>query len=226
MRAALKGELDMARQILGAGGRIEALNADGNNALWLACVEKHLAMIDLLIEAGIDIDNRNDNGATALMYAASSGRTDVVAHLLARGADISPETLDGFSAMDMAGNVDCLGLLRAAHKKARLFVEPGQSCGYSNSALGNDDQPFDQVAALEVALDDIVDVLCRLRRIPHALRIDHHQRPRAAKAETTGGSEADCRQGARLQDVAPADPTAAARPVRRRSRADGPRDAG
>ncbi len=93
------------------------LNADGNNALWLACVEKHLALIDLLLDAGIDIDNCNDNGATALMYVASSGRTDVVAHLLARGADIKPETLDGFSALDMAANIDCLNLLRSAHKK-------------------------------------------------------------------------------------------------------------
>jgi len=54
-----------------------------------------------------------------LMHASSSGRTEVVAHLLAHGADISPETLDGFSAMDMAANIDCLNLLRAAHKKAQ-----------------------------------------------------------------------------------------------------------
>jgi thiosulfate/3-mercaptopyruvate sulfurtransferase len=120
MRAALKGDLDIAGKILAAGGKVELLNADGNNALWLACVKKHLALIDLLLDAGIDIDNCNDNGATALMYVASSGRTDVVAHLLARGADIRPETLDGFSALDMAANIDCLNLLRSAQKKARV----------------------------------------------------------------------------------------------------------
>jgi thiosulfate/3-mercaptopyruvate sulfurtransferase len=120
MRAALKGDLDIARQILAAGGKVAALNADGNNALWLACVDKHLAMIDLLIDAGIDMNNCNDNGATALMYVSSSGRSDVVAHLLARGADISTETLDGFSALDMAANIECLNLLRAAQKKARV----------------------------------------------------------------------------------------------------------
>ena len=73
MRASFKGELDIARKILAAGGKVELLNADGNNALWLACVEKHLAMIDLLLDAGIDIDNCNDNGATALMYVAVLG---------------------------------------------------------------------------------------------------------------------------------------------------------
>jgi thiosulfate/3-mercaptopyruvate sulfurtransferase len=119
MLAALKGDCDTARKILACGGEIAARNADGNNAMWLACVERHLDMIDLLIGAGIDMDNLNENGATALMYAASSGRTDVVAHLLARGADIALETLDGFSAMDMAANIDCLTLLRVARKKAR-----------------------------------------------------------------------------------------------------------
>ncbi len=118
MRAALKGDLETARRLLAAGGKVEALNADGNNALWLACVDKHAPMIDLLIVAGIDLDNRNDNGATALMYAASSGRTGVVAHLLAHGADIVAETLDGFSALDMAANIDCLNLLRATRRKS------------------------------------------------------------------------------------------------------------
>jgi thiosulfate/3-mercaptopyruvate sulfurtransferase len=122
MRAAFKGDLDIAGQILATGGKIAARNADGNNALWLACVGQHLAMLDLLIEAGIDMNNRNDNGATALMYAASSGRTEVVALLLARGADLHAETLDGFSAMDMAANIDCLNLLRAAHKKSAAKV--------------------------------------------------------------------------------------------------------
>jgi thiosulfate/3-mercaptopyruvate sulfurtransferase len=122
MRAALKGELEIAKQILATGGKIAARNADGNNAIWLACVEGHLAMLDLLIEAGIDIDNRNDNGATALIYAASSGRAEVVALLLARGADIHAGTLDGFSALDMAANIDCLNLLRAAQKNNPVKV--------------------------------------------------------------------------------------------------------
>jgi thiosulfate/3-mercaptopyruvate sulfurtransferase len=122
MRAALKGDIEVAQKILAAGGKIAAVNGDGNNALWLACVEQHLEMLDLLIEAGIDIDHRNENGATALMFAASSGRTEVVAHLLARGAEIRAETPDGFSAMDMAANIDCLNLLRAAHKKSPAKV--------------------------------------------------------------------------------------------------------
>ncbi|MGA7810191.1 ankyrin repeat domain-containing protein, partial [Bradyrhizobium sp.] len=82
-------------------------------------VGSHLDIIDRLVEAGIDINNCNDNGATALMYAASSGRDAVVARLLANGADTEPETLDGFSALDMAASVECLTLLRHAARSPR-----------------------------------------------------------------------------------------------------------
>ncbi|MFG1424647.1 ankyrin repeat domain-containing protein [Roseixanthobacter glucoisosaccharinicivorans] len=114
MHAAHTGALVMARALIAAGARLNARNADGNTALWLACVGRHFDMIDLLVESGIDLDTANDNGATALMYASSAGLADVVARLLERGADIRPETLDGFTALDLAGNVECLTLLRRA----------------------------------------------------------------------------------------------------------------
>jgi thiosulfate/3-mercaptopyruvate sulfurtransferase len=53
------------------------------------------------------------------MYAASSGRAAVVAHLLAKGASITPETLDGFTALDMAASAECLSLLRHADRSRR-----------------------------------------------------------------------------------------------------------
>jgi len=112
MKASHQGDGRIARLLIAAGAHVNARNADGNNALWLACVGGHLEMIDTLVEAGIDIDNRNDNGATPLMYAASSGKAAVVERLLARGADVIPETLDGFSALDLAQTIECLKLLR------------------------------------------------------------------------------------------------------------------
>ena len=112
MKASHIGNSDIVRSLIAAGAELNARNADGNNALWLACVGGHLDIIDILVEAGIDIDNRNDNGATPLMYAASSGKAAIVERLLARGADVTPETPDGFSALDLAGTIECLTLLR------------------------------------------------------------------------------------------------------------------
>lgn len=114
MKASHKGHSDIVRRLIAAGAELGSKNNDGNNALWLACVGAHPDVIDALIEAGVDIDNRNDNGATSLMYASSTGKASVVERLLLSGADTAVETLDGFSALDMAATVECLTLLRAA----------------------------------------------------------------------------------------------------------------
>ncbi len=114
MKASHKGRCDIVRRLIAAGAELGLKNKDGNNALWLACIGAHIDVIDALVEAGVDINNRNDNGATSLMYASSTGKASVVERLLLAGADIAVETLDGFSALDMAATVECLTLLRAA----------------------------------------------------------------------------------------------------------------
>jgi len=111
MRASHNGDAIIVRLLIAAGARVNARNADGNNALWLACVGGHPDIIDMLVEAGIDIDNGNHDSATPLMYAASSGKAAIVERLLAKGADATRETPDGFSALDLAQTVECLKLL-------------------------------------------------------------------------------------------------------------------
>ena len=71
-------------------------------------------LIALLINSGVDINHQNDNGATCLMYAASAGKTEIVARLLAAGAHTLVKSLDDFTALDMAANLECLALLRKA----------------------------------------------------------------------------------------------------------------
>jgi thiosulfate/3-mercaptopyruvate sulfurtransferase len=120
MRAAHNGRADIIALLIADGAPLDAINNDGNNALWLACAGGHPGAITALIAAGIAIDHQNDNSATALMYAASVGKTNVVALLLQAGAETTLETLDGFTALDMAANVECLTLLRrATHPPAR-----------------------------------------------------------------------------------------------------------
>ncbi len=114
MQASHGGRTDMIRLLIAAGAPLNARNNDGNNALWLACVGGHPGAIDTLITAGIDIDNQNDNGATALMYATSTGKAAIVARLLQVRPNTSLETLDGFTALDMAATLECLKLLRPA----------------------------------------------------------------------------------------------------------------
>ena len=114
MRAAQLGASNVASELLNAGANIHAVNGDGNNALWLACFSESVEIINLLVQHGIDLNNQNDNGATCLMYAASAGKTKAVAALINAGCDVRLKTVDDFTALDMAANLECLKLLRAA----------------------------------------------------------------------------------------------------------------
>lgn len=118
MRASAEGDVAILRKLIASGAELNAVNGDGNNAIWLACVSGCLDTIELLVSAGANINNRNQEGATALIYAASAGKEAVVEKLLRLGADPTPLTLDGFSALDLASTQDCLAILRA-HARSR-----------------------------------------------------------------------------------------------------------
>ena len=62
--------------------------------------------------------SRNANGATVLMYASSTGKTQWVRFLLEKGADPYLKSLDDFTALDLAANVETLRLLRPLFRKA------------------------------------------------------------------------------------------------------------
>ncbi|MGQ0597475.1 ankyrin repeat domain-containing protein [Aquabacterium sp.] len=122
MEAAWRGETAIVQALLERGVDLLAVNGDGNNALWLACVSNDPALVIMLAQAGVPIDHVNATGATSLMYAASSSKPDIVRVLLALGADPLIQTQDDFSALDMAANLACLQLLRAATRAATKAV--------------------------------------------------------------------------------------------------------
>ncbi len=116
MRASKDGNSAIVAALLQAGASPHTRNADGNHALWLACVGADPDTLDVLIRAGSALDHQNDNGATCLMYAASTGKHTVVEKLLAAGATPQLKTLDDFSALDMAATIECLQLLRRVER--------------------------------------------------------------------------------------------------------------
>jgi len=78
MRAARAADPARVDELLAAGVDPLKSNADGNQALWLACVGENLDIVNRLIDAGCPIDHQNDNGATCLMYASSTGKAAAV----------------------------------------------------------------------------------------------------------------------------------------------------
>lgn len=115
MRAAQHGEDAVVEALLAFGARADALDDDGNHALWFACLHGGPATILRLLEAGTPIDHANDDDITCLMQAAASGRLEVLRMLLAHGASASLCAPDGRSALDMAADLG-LQLLRAARQ--------------------------------------------------------------------------------------------------------------
>jgi rhodanese-related sulfurtransferase len=119
MLAVRLGTPAFVKELLAAGADIHAVNADGNQALWLACVGEITENLQLLIDAGIDVQHINVNAATPLMFAASSGRASCVKVLLEAGADPLFDTDLGLTALDMASSVECLNLMRDAIKRKK-----------------------------------------------------------------------------------------------------------
>jgi rhodanese-related sulfurtransferase len=109
----------LVKELLAAGADVHAVNADGNQALWLACVTEAEENIQLLIDAGIDVQHINFSGATPLMFAASSARAKATAILVKAGADPMLETDLPLSALDMASSVECLNIMRDAIKRRK-----------------------------------------------------------------------------------------------------------
>lgn len=114
MHAARLGDFDVLKALLSRGADPDLFNADCNGALWFACFANSEPCVAALIEAGAPLDSQNINGATALIYCASAGKTPLVRQLLDAGANTALMTLDDFTALELAGNLECLKLLKTA----------------------------------------------------------------------------------------------------------------
>jgi uncharacterized protein len=100
MMAALRGELDGARQLLDRGA---VLNRPGWTPLHYAASGPETPMVRLLLERGAQIEAMSPNGTTPLMMASRYGPETTVDLLLARGAKLGSRNVQGLGAADFAG---------------------------------------------------------------------------------------------------------------------------
>lgn len=115
--ACRQGRDDLAAELIYLGSDINHRNMDGTTALWACVVSNSFKLAEQLLDRGAFIDNQNDNGATVLMYAASAGKSAWVKFFLAHNANPQLTSLDDFTALDLASNVECLRLLKSARMK-------------------------------------------------------------------------------------------------------------
>ncbi|WP_353394658.1 ankyrin repeat domain-containing protein [Hydrogenophaga sp. 5NK40-0174] len=113
MLAAIKGELDIARQLIARGA---AVNKPGWTPLHYATSNPDpgsAQMVSLMLEHHAYIDAASPNKTTPLMMAAFYGSEDAARLLLEEGADASLRNDLGMTAIDFALKAERSGLAEA-----------------------------------------------------------------------------------------------------------------
>ena len=113
----------VARALQADPALVRARTEGGNTPLHIACWQKQLAIVALVLAHWPEVDARGSYGRTPLHYAVHEGRAislPVVAMLLAAGADPLLKEDNGFSVEDWAksemvdGLAEVLFLIRRA----------------------------------------------------------------------------------------------------------------
>jgi ankyrin repeat protein len=103
--AAIQGNVENVRQLLGAGADTEAKSSAGKyTPLMLASMRNDIEIVRMLLEAGANVNARDVRGSTPLMWATYSERRDtgVLDLLLAAGADVNSRNSRGETAITWA----------------------------------------------------------------------------------------------------------------------------
>ena len=114
MIASLKGQLDIARELIDKGADV---NKTGWTPLHYAATGGNAEIISLLLDHYAYIDAASPNGTTPLMMAAYYGTPQAVKLLLDQGADPLLKNQQGLTAIDFAhraGRQDAADLISAA----------------------------------------------------------------------------------------------------------------
>jgi ankyrin repeat protein len=85
--AAQANNVEMARQLLGAGADANLPNRYGITPLWVAATNRSAELASLLLAHGADASLKLTNGETALMAAARSGDAKTIELLIDAGGD-------------------------------------------------------------------------------------------------------------------------------------------
>jgi len=106
MRAALAGDVELAKLLLSHGANPNIISKDRETTLMAACgtgfingyhrqrtPAERLELVQLLVEKGQDVNAADNYGITPLMVAANLGALEVVKYLVSKGADLAAHDL-------------------------------------------------------------------------------------------------------------------------------------
>lgn len=115
--AAYRGNVELVKELIAAGAKLEEKNNYGWTAFMLAAQAGRAEVVTLLIAAGTKFDKKEKDGRTALMAAAYKGHVEVVKLLIAAGAKLEEKDKYGWTPLIAAaykGRAEIIKLLVAA----------------------------------------------------------------------------------------------------------------
>ena len=107
------GNVEIARMLLDAGAKINALTTAKETALLMIDKDATPELVRLLIERGANVNAQNEEGETALMKAADDENLEIVRFLLDGGANPNLKNSDGETALDKTSDDEIKKLLKS-----------------------------------------------------------------------------------------------------------------
>jgi ankyrin repeat protein len=92
MKACHHGEQEIAQYLLDKGANVNAVDSDGNTALYTAVLARRVETVRMLISRGAKVNTRNLMDFTPIASAAAAGSTEIVGVLAEAKADLRAET--------------------------------------------------------------------------------------------------------------------------------------
>lgn len=101
--AALNGDSALVTKLISEGVNVNAVVADGRNALMQAAFNGHLNIMNMLVNARAEVDVKDNFGRTPLIYASTGFFPEAIKFLLDNGAEVNTvDKQEKFSALMFA----------------------------------------------------------------------------------------------------------------------------
>jgi len=202
--AAMKGDLDVLRQLLDEGGDLNAARGDGMTGLHWAAKTGDLEVARLLLEREAALESSTRVGShTPLHVASSFGHDAVVNALVEAGADVNAKTETGASPLHFAaasGSADSVSIL----------LEHGAELGATEPFWGQTPLMF----AAAAGRSEVIELLLELGADPSitGLIVDISERNKADQAERRARNKRIAEMRAAERQGSPSDENVTAEP--------------
>jgi len=113
-QAAVDGDLERVKTLVGQGSDVNAKNRMGMTPLVVAAMNNRTAVCEFLVTKGADLNAKDGKGQTALYFAVDRNNKELVEMLVKKGADVNVGTGRGENAFSLAkkkGNTEIADLL-------------------------------------------------------------------------------------------------------------------